>query len=362
MRRSLSLLVAVVAIALVGSACSSTLSDAATINFSQKGTAHSASVTRSDLLNEVQKIVANKPFADWLKQNKYAVNSNVSADTGVTAIWLSQLIHQQAIDNLFASRHLNVSSAINAQAAKDVVNIFPSAAIFPAFDSKFQSTLTGRQARTEAVLASYTNTTDAAGQKYFAAHQAQFACASGRNVAHILVATQAKAQDILNQLRAGASFAKLAQQDSTDTQSGALGGSLGCLAAGAFVPVFQKAAETAPFDTPIGPVKSQFGYHVILATHATPSYTESRTRVLQTLAQQGQANAQVSIDALLKAFKVHIDPRFGTWGLSPNGQGVPVYEVTPPKPPKPSTVREGTTTTPSTTLPVASPGATTGTP
>ena len=83
----------------------------------------------------------------------------------------------------------------------------------------------------------------------------------------------------------------------------------------------------------------------VLATKATPDYTESRTRVLQTLAQQGQANAQISIDAMLKAFKVHLDPRFGTWGLSPNGQGVKVYEVTPPKAPKPSTVREGTTTT-----------------
>jgi parvulin-like peptidyl-prolyl isomerase len=362
MRRSLSLLVAVVAIALVGSACSSTLNDAATINYTQNGKSQSASVSRADLLSEVQKIVANKPFATWLKQNKYAINSNISTDTGVSAIWLSQLIHQKAIDSLVASRHITVTPAINAQAAKDVVNIFPTAAIFPAFDAKFRATLTARQARTEALLASYTDTSDAAGQKYFDAHKSQFVCASGRNVAHILVASQAEAQDILNQLKAGASFAKLAQQDSTDTQSGAQGGSLGCLMAGAFVPAFQKAAEAAPFGTPIGPVKSQFGYHVILVTHATPSYAESRAQVLQALAQQGQADAQVSIDALLKAFKVHLDPRFGTWGLSPNGQGTPVYEVTPPKPPKPSTVREGTTTVPPTTLPVASPGASTPTP
>ena len=62
--------------------------------------------------------------------------------------------------------------------------------------------------------------------------------------------------------------------------------------------------------------------------------------MLQALAQQGQAAAQTSIDALLKTFKVHVDPRFGTWGLTPNGQGQHVYEVTPPTAPKPSTERE----------------------
>lgn len=358
MKRPLALLVAAVVVALVGSGCSSTLSDAATINYSQRGTTHTVSVTRDDLLSEVRKIVANKPFATWLTQNKFTVNRDVSADTGISAIWLSQLIHQQAIDQLFKSRHLSVSPTVSAQAAKDALNIFPSADIYPAFDSKFRATLADRQARTEAVLSSYTDTSDAAGQKYFNAHKSQFACASGKNVAHILVATQAKAQQLLDEIKGGASFATLAEQNSTDKTSGAQGGSLGCLVAGAFVPVFQNAAEAAPFDTPSGPIHSQFGYHIILVTHATPSYDASRARVQQALAQAGQVSAQQSIDALLKSFKVHLDPRFGTWGLAANGQGQSVYEVTPPKPPNPSTQREGTTTT----LPAATPGVGTGTP
>ena len=362
MKRPLALLVAAALIALVGAGCSSTLTDAATINYSQKGTSHSASVSRDDLLSEVRKIVANKPFAAWLKQNKFSVNSDVSTDTAISAIWLSQLIHQQAIDQLVKSRGINVSSAIQAQAAKDVVNIFPSADIYPAFDAKFRAVLAARQARTEALLASYTDNSDAAGQKYFDEHKSQFACASGRNVAHILVATQAEAQSPLDQIKGGASFATLAEKYSTDKTSGAQGGTLGCLQAGAFVPVFQTAAETAPFDTPTGPVHSQFGYHIILVSHATPSYDGSRAAVQQALAQAGQASAQSSINALLKAFKVHVDPRFGSWGLTPNGQGQSVYEVSPPTPPNPSTKREGTTTTPSTTLPAAAPGAQTGTP
>jgi parvulin-like peptidyl-prolyl isomerase len=363
MKRPLALFVAAVAIALVGSACSSTLTDAATIKFSQQGKSQTVAVTRDDLLTEVGKIVANKPFATWLKQNKFTVNKDVSTDTAVSAIWLSQLIHQQAIDQLVKARHVKVTSAIQATAAKDVVNIFPTADIYPAFDAKFRAILADRQARTEALLASYTDVSQSAGQKYFDAHKSQFACASGRNIAHILVATQSAAQQLLDQLKAGASFATLAQQHSTDTQSAVQGGNLGCLQAGAFVPVFQTAAENAPFDTPTGPVHSQFGYHIILVTHANPTYESSRAAVEQALAQAGSASAQKDIDGLLKAFKVHIDPRFGTWGLTPNGQGQSVYEVSPPTSPKPSTNRDGTTTTPSTTVPSAAPGgAQTGTP
>ncbi len=362
MKRFCALFLAVGVIAMVASSCSSTLTDAATISFTVKGTNQEAHVTRDDLLSEVSKIVANKPFATWLEQNKFSVSPNISADTSVSAIWLSQLIHQQAIDALFASRHLKVTPALEASAAKDVVNIFPTATIYPAFDATFRKTLTDRQARTEALLASYTDTSDAAGQAFYNAHKSQFACASGKNVSHILVATDAKAQLILNQLKAGAKFATLAQQDSTDTSSAVQGGLLGCLAPNEFVPQFQTAADAAPIGKPIGPVHSQFGYHVILVTPATTSYAAVRTQVVTALAQQGQTAAQAAINALLKLFKVHLDPRFGTWGLTPNGQGQNVYEVSPPKAPAPSTQRNGTTTTTSTTVPVTSPGAAPGTP
>lgn len=364
MKRSFGFLAAVAAIAMFASACGSTLSDAATITFSVKGAKQELHVTRDDLLSEVTKIVANKPFATWLTQNKFTVSKDVSADSSVSAIWLSQLIHQQAIDSLFASRHLKVTAALQASAGKDVAQIFPTATIYPAFDAKFRATLTARQARTEALLASYSQVTDAQGEAYYNAHKTQFSCASGKNVSHILVSTQAKAQAILDQLKAGASFATLAQQDSTDTQSGAAGGALGCLTPGEFVPVFEAAANAAPLGTPVGPVHSQFGYHVILVTAATSSYAAARAQVMQALQQQAQTTAQAAINALLKSFKVHLDPRFGTWGLTPNGQGQSVYEVSPPKAPTPNTSREGapSTTTSTTTLPVAAPGVSTGTP
>ena len=349
MKRPLALFVAAVLVALVGTSCSSTLSDAATINYKQKGSDTEQHVSRADLLSEVGKIVKNKPFAAWLKQNGFTVKSDLSADAKISAIWLSQLIHEQAIDSLYASRHLHVTPAIKASAAKDVKQIFPAAGIYEAFDAKFRATLADRQARTEAVLGSYTDTSDAAGQKFFAEHASSFACASGKNVAHILVPTAAAAQAIIDQLKAGSSFATLAQQKSTDTTSGARGGDLGCYATGQFVPAFDNAAKAAPFDTPVGPVHSKFGYHVILVTHPAATYEANKAQVRQALTQKGQADAQTAIDGLLKSFKVHVDSRFGKWGLVTTPQGQKVYEVSPPTAPSPSTSRNGSTT--STTSP-----------
>ena len=248
-----------------------------------------------------------------------------------------------------------MTAAVRTKAATDAPQLFPDPSIFKAFDAKFKATMTDRTARSEALLASYADTSDAAGQAYFQSHASQFTCASGKDVAHILVKTQAAAQAIVDQLAAGASFATLAKQQSTDTQSAQQGGSLGCLTAGEFVGAFQSAAEAAPLGKPTGPVHSQFGYHVILVTKAaTVQYADVRSQVAQALQQQASQSLSAAVTALFKKFKVHVDPRFGTWGTVTDSQGQSTFRVTEPKPPKPATSREGTTTT---TVPAAANGS-----
>ena len=343
MRRFLLCFVAAALLALVASACSSTLNDAATITYSQSGKDHEEHVTRADLVDEVRKIAADKPFATWLNQNGFPVNGDITTGSNVAAVWLGQLIHQKAIDALFASRHLTVTPAQTSAATANMTRIFPTPDAYGGFPPKFREELVAREARREALISSFVNTSDAAGQRYFQQHQSQFACASGRDVSHILVASRAAAQQILDQLHNGADFAQLAKQKSTDTGSGAQGGALGCLAPNAFVAPFQAAAESAPFNTPVGPVRSQYGYHVILVTHATPNYAASRAQVQQALTTQGQAAAQAALTKMLTSFKVKIDPRFGTWVVSgPQGQA---FFVRPPTPVTPNTSRDETTTT-----------------
>ncbi len=80
---------------------------------------------------------------------------------------------------------------------------------------------------------------------------------------HILVASEEEAQDVLAALKAGESFSDLAKAISTDTGSGASGGELGWAPTTQYVTEFADAAKTAPIGELVGPVKTQFGYHII---------------------------------------------------------------------------------------------------
>ncbi len=81
---------------------------------------------------------------------------------------------------------------------------------------------------------------------------------------HILVPTEAEAKDIIEQLKKGADFAKLASEKTTDPSGKASGGDLGYFAETDMVPEFAKAAfalKKGEFTQT--PVKTQFGWHVI---------------------------------------------------------------------------------------------------
>ena len=83
------------------------------------------------------------------------------------------------------------------------------------------------------------------------------------DVRHILVATEEEANDVINALNAGESFAELAKGASTDTGSGANGGELGWAPVTNYVKEFQEAVKAAEIGAIVGPIKTQFGYHVI---------------------------------------------------------------------------------------------------
>ncbi|QTF06709.1 peptidylprolyl isomerase [Brenneria izadpanahii] len=79
---------------------------------------------------------------------------------------------------------------------------------------------------------------------------------------HILVDTEQQANDILAQLEQGADFQQMAQKYST-CPSKRNGGDLGEFRKGDMVPAFDKAVFSCELLKPVGPVKTQFGYHLI---------------------------------------------------------------------------------------------------
>ncbi len=85
---------------------------------------------------------------------------------------------------------------------------------------------------------------------------------------HILVKTEAEAKKILKQLEEGANFQQLAKKHSI-CPSKKRGGDLGEFNKGDMVSTFDKAVFSGELLTPIGPVKTRFGFHIIKVLYRT---------------------------------------------------------------------------------------------
>ena len=82
---------------------------------------------------------------------------------------------------------------------------------------------------------------------------------------HILVPSAEQAEDLKAQIAAGADFAELARQHST-CPSGKSGGDLGEFGPGQMVAEFNDVCFNKEVGVVHGPVKTQFGYHLIEVT------------------------------------------------------------------------------------------------
>ena len=127
-----------------------------------------------------------------------------------------------------------------------------------------------------------------------AAYDAKFANATPGteyHAAHILVDSEEKANELKAQLDGGAVFADLAKANSTDTGSGANGGDLGWFGVGTMVKPFEDAVVAAPVGTVVGPIKTDFGYHLILVSETRPAANPTLDDVRDELTQELQQKA-----------------------------------------------------------------------
>lgn len=116
------------------------------------------------------------------------------------------------------------------------------------------------------------------------------------NAAHILVETEEKAKELLTQLEGGADFAELAKANSTDTGSGANGGELGWFGQGMMVPPFEAAVIAAEVGKVTAPIKTDFGFHLILVK-------ETRVAAMPTL---DEMRDELAAEIETKAVEAHV--------------------------------------------------------
>jgi len=143
-----------------------------------------------------------------------------------------------------------------------------------------------------------------------AAYDARFKDAAPQteyNAAHILVADEAKAKELLAELEAGADFAELAKTNSTDTGSGAVGGDLGWFGLGMMVKPFEEAVVAAEVGKVAGPVQSDFGFHLILVKEtrlaAQPTLDDIRDELAAEIEQKAIEAHVAEVTAAAKVEK-----------------------------------------------------------
>jgi len=85
---------------------------------------------------------------------------------------------------------------------------------------------------------------------------------------HILVDTEELCDELKTKIADGSDFADLAREHSS-CPSGKAGGDLGSFGPGQMVPEFDKVVFSADVNEVQGPVKTQFGYHLLEVTSRT---------------------------------------------------------------------------------------------
>lgn len=149
--------------------------------------------------------------------------------------------------------------------------------------------------------------------KLRAAYDAKYATGDGGDefhAAHILVESKEDAIDVKKELDAGADFATLAKERSTGP-TGPNGGDLGWFTTGRMVPEFEEAVLALKSGEVSDPVKTQFGWHVILLhdrrkTEA-PEFEEVRGQLADELSQAAVEDRVNELTAAAEIDRPEID-------------------------------------------------------
>lgn len=107
------------------------------------------------------------------------------------------------------------------------------------------------------------NVTEAEIKAFFDENPAQFMGRETVSASHILVADKAQANELMGKIQSGAAAFEDCAKECSACPSGQNGGSLGEFGHGQMVPEFDEACFSMEVGELRGPVKTQFGYHII---------------------------------------------------------------------------------------------------
>jgi foldase protein PrsA len=168
--------------------------------------------------------------------------------------------------------------------------------------------------RMKAAVTGDTSVSEEEAKAYYAAHKADFVKQEERETSHILIspvqssgdaaaspteeeweAARAEAEKVRGEIQNGAEFSAEAKKYSDDATSKDAGGELGQITRGQMVPAFEEAVFGLKKGELSDPVKTQYGYHLILVTDIVPeeqlSYDEASESIKSAILLRKQTEA-----------------------------------------------------------------------
>ena len=136
------------------------------------------------------------------------------------------------------------------------------------------------------------NVTDDEIKEYYEANKSKYSKGASVHAKHILVDNEEKCTELLNAITSGEKVFEDVAKESSTCPSGANGGDLGEFGRGQMVKEFDEAVFTAEVGKIIGPVKTDFGYHLICVDELTGGEQSEFAEVYPQIMQQLTTEAQ----------------------------------------------------------------------
>jgi hypothetical protein len=265
-------------------------------------TVDGSDITRKDFERDLRALAANPGLLSLTGGTEASIEGEAARG------WLSQLITWKAAENLLAAHGLEPSfeavDSITAQLdANEAAKGLPQA-------------MKDEVVRGAASMDSLALVPAPSAEELGAQYAVSPALTGALCARHILLDTEEEAKAVLAELDGGADFAELAKERSTEPAAAQTGGALGgddgnaCLPVGTyqtqFDPDFTAGAMAAQVGTPTQPVKSQFGWHVILLRPYDEVAGDLATLV-------SSAPGDAALTGALATAEIDVDRRYGRW-------------------------------------------------
>jgi parvulin-like peptidyl-prolyl isomerase len=184
-------------------------------------------------------------------------------------------------------------------------------------EEEFRDLVVATEVRVDKILDSLSDDVDEEELREFYDAQVESRYAT-RTARHILVDDEDEADDLVDELDDGADFGELAEEFSQDPGSAAEEGQLPPAPRGQYVPEFDEAVWESDLEEVVGPIETEFGFHIIeVIDEDVAEFEDVRDELEEELSGgEVQGAFQAMVQQAFAESDVEVDSAYGRWDPS----------------------------------------------